>query len=157
MCGERFRRHHNNSSKQQQSQPNKLRCRRRRRSAWPLVVLSLFPSHLLTCSRSFYCNYFCLSATQSINCIYLNPPRSRGPVRKADSIEISVYIALKTSGIRSAVSKKGNHPSSPICKRHSSKHTAQRTRCTLVSESTRSYCSATVEQYHEETTQKVRT
>ena len=41
----------------------------------------------------------------------------------AASIELSVYISLKTSGIRSAVSKRGNHPSSAIYNGHNSKGT----------------------------------
>ena len=36
-------------------------------------------------------------------------------------MELSVYISSKTSGIRTAVSKKGNQPSSAISKGHNSK------------------------------------
>ena len=47
MWGERSR-PHDNSSKQQHSRLKSLRDRRRR-SAWPLAVIYLFPSRLLAC------------------------------------------------------------------------------------------------------------
>ena len=111
FVGERSRRH--NNSKQQAAAVSTPRiCRdRRRRGVWPLAVVSLFPSRLLTrwCSLSF----FYRPVTECINCVYVHPPRPRC-CEKAASIELYVYISLIFR--RSRVSKKGNTPSRAISK-----------------------------------------
>ena len=143
-----------NSSKQPQSQPSIFALAvvvvTRGRS---LYFLSHPPPHFLA---QAVLDFFS-SPTESINCIYLNTRilPGLGAVRETASIELSVYISLKTSETCSAVSKKGNHPSRAISKGRNAKDIGQRTRCTLVSEPGRSYRSTTVVQYLVETTQKI--
>ena len=130
LWGERFRRH-NNSSKRQQSQPNNF--------AVAVVVVALGRwLHVLSQSSPTLLAQLLLQLFLAIsNRIYQLHLLESSPVsrllREAASIELSVYISLKTSGIRTAVYKKGNDPSSATYKGHNSKDTGQRTRCTFVS------------------------
>ena len=125
----------------------------KRSAARCVFSLSQPPRNLLA---HFYCNSSFQSATESMNYIYVNPLWSRGCQRGLlpSSFLSTCHWKLSESVVQYLL--KVYHPSSAISKGHNSKDTRQRTRCTLVSESSRSYCSTTVVQYIEKTTQNVR-
>ena len=79
-----------------------------------------------------------------------------GAVREAANTEFPVYISSKLHEYVVQYLRKVIIPVVQHLKTKLHRHRGQRTRCTLVAESSRSYCSTTVVQYLEETTQQVR-
>ena len=104
---------HNNSSKLQQSQPNSF--------AVAIVIVALGRSLYLLCfpaafelvSASTVVPYSDQRPNPQLH-LYLNPPRSQGCQPSSSFLSTS---QLKTSGTRSAVSKKSDHSSCAISTR----------------------------------------